>query len=69
MMASGKSSPVKSTRKMEMPSMPRYQCTPRLLPVYSWFDTSWKPPSCTFMVMRAKTAIRAVTSETIRATT
>ncbi len=52
-----------------MPSMPRYQCTPRLLPVYSWLETSWKPPSCTFMVMRARTAKKAVTSETIRAMT
>ena len=32
-----------------MPSTPRYQCTPRLLPVYSWSETSWNPPSCTFM--------------------
>ena len=36
-----------------MPSTPRYQCTPRLLPVYSWSETSWNPPSCTFMATRA----------------
>ena len=38
---------------MEMPSTPRYQRTPRLVPVYWWFETSWKPPSCTFMAIRA----------------
>ena len=64
---SGNSSAVSSTKKMEMPSTPRYQCTPRLVPVYSWFETSWKPPSCTFMATKAATAIAAVASETIRA--
>ena len=53
---------------MEMPSTPRYQRTPRLLPVYWWFDTSWNPPSCTFMVMSVRTAKKAVTSEKISAT-
>ena len=35
--------------------------------MYSWFETSWNPPSCTFMAMRAITAMTAVTSETISA--
>ncbi len=47
-----------------MPSTPRYQCTPRLVPVYSWFETSWNPPSCTFMAMSDRTAMTAVARDT-----
>jgi hypothetical protein len=66
-MTSGKSSPVSRTRKMEMPSTPRYQCTPSALPVYWWSDTSWKPPSCTRMATKVAMAKPSVTSDTIRA--
>ena len=52
---------------MEMPSTPRYQCTPSELPVYWWFETSWKPPSCTFITTRVAMAKPSVTSDTIRA--
>ena len=50
-----------------MPSTPRYQCTPSVVPVYSWSETSWKPPSCTFMVTSAAMAKPRVTSDTMRA--
>ena len=69
MIASGNSSAVSRTKKMEIPSTPRYQRTPRLVPVYWWLETSWNPPSCTFMVMKARTAMTAVTSEKSSATT
>ncbi len=66
-MASGKSTAVSSTKKTEMPSTPRYQCTPRLVPVYSWSETSWNPPSCTFIATMADTAMTRVTRETMTA--
>jgi len=50
-----------------MPSTPRYQCTPRLVPVYWWFETSWNPPSCTFMATSAETAKPSVTTEAMTA--
>ncbi len=52
---------------MEMPSTPRYQCTPSELPVYWWFETNWKPPSCTFITTRVPMAKPSVTSDAIRA--
>ena len=50
-----------------MPSTPRYQCTPRALPVYSWSVTSWNPPSATFIATTVPMAKPSVTSDTIRA--
>src|SRR4051812_34334236 len=66
-MATGKSTPLRTTRNSEMPSTPTLQEMPKSL-IQTWLLTNWKPPSPRWNCVSMATATAPVAMDAVRPT-